>query len=470
MEQLFLTLLAVSVAVTIAALVVLLPRLPLASMEKTPEKRVKHLLDYKHPGIWVTFMAVAVCILSGTILLADPGQKAEQYEGVALTVGELIREESITPLSDDLRNDLVAILHDYQHTPYQNIDSVELADNTIKLTNENEGTMFFFHPETLTLVRVNHDGYSNIRKLAYVDEAMAEDPDFLRWKEEMALYARTGRAEELFAMKTPYVGNPSAVGELINALGIPEVVGDYGYTMELQTDTEPYGITLHFENYPMLNHQREDFTRYIGAAGECLLELVDNAKVFSWTYDSPWGSTGGTTEPDKSQSAFQLRYDRMQEAARDFLAVQALDTLRTTEVLYVSEDHPFDLWSYSGTFTLQPKVFTATWTSLLSSAWPETETLENYRYDDHLSAEILETYYPNADSLQLDRYSMLGTHCYSIYDANNQDTGYRIFELIPINQDGVTIEPDYYVAHMTFSGEVQDWVLDYLVKAELGPQ
>ena len=77
MEQLFLTLLAVSVAVTIAALVVLLPRLPLASMEKKPEKRVKHLLDYKHPGIWVAFMAVAVCILSGSILLADPGEQAQ---------------------------------------------------------------------------------------------------------------------------------------------------------------------------------------------------------------------------------------------------------------------------------------------------------------------------------------------------------------------------------------------------------
>jgi hypothetical protein len=220
----------------------------------------------------------------------------------------------------------------------------------------------------------------------------------------------------------------------------------------------------------MLWDQGMAFNEYLQTAGDCLLALVDNAQVFSWTYASPWGSTGGTTEPDKSQPAFQLRYDRMQEAAGKLRTIQAMDTLKSTEVLYLSEDYTMDDWSYAGTFTIQPTVFTAQWTSMLSSTWPEAETFEGYRYSDHLSTEILEKYYPGADSLHLERYSMLGTHCYSIYDGDNQDTGYRIFELIPINQDGVTTEPDYYVAHMTFSGEVQDWVMDYLVKAELTAQ
>ena len=197
MEQLFLTLLAMSALVVICALVVLLPLLPLASMEKKPKKRVHHLLDYKHPGIWVAFMAVAVCILSGSILLADPGEQAGQYEGIALTRGELIRDGVHTPLPDDLRSDLVDILHAYGHSAYENIDMVDLADNTVKLTNANEGTMFFFHPETLTLVRVNHDGYSNIRKLAIMDEALAENPAFVQWTEAMAHYIETAEAEAL---------------------------------------------------------------------------------------------------------------------------------------------------------------------------------------------------------------------------------------------------------------------------------
>ncbi len=444
---------------------------PLAFGEENPKKRVKNLLDYKHPGIWIGLFAMAVCLLVSLILLADPDDRAGQYEGIALTHGELIQETAVTPLSDDLRNDLVDILHDYGHTQYENIDTVELADNTIRLTNANEGTIFFFHPNTLTLVRVNHDGYSNIRKTATVDGAIAEDPDFIQWLDDMALYAETGRAEELLAMKTPYVGDASAVGQIIQVLGIPNVVGAYGYMMELQTTTEPYGILLNFERGPMLRDQDMAFHSYMSDAGRCLLTLVDNAETFSWNYGTLFGSNGGsTTIGDDPEPSFQDLYDQMQASAGKLLAAQALDTLKTTEVLHLSEAYTFDDWSYSGTFTVQPTTFTATWTSLLSSAWPETETVEGYRFNDHLSPEILEKYYPNAESLDLDRYSMLGTHCYSIYDADSQDTGYRIFEMIPINYDGVTTETEYFVAHMTFSGEIQDWVMDYLAKAELTTQ
>ncbi|MBR3753195.1 MAG: DUF4825 domain-containing protein, partial [Ruminiclostridium sp.] len=244
---------------------------PLAFGEENPQKRVKNLLYYKHPGIWIGLFAMAVCLLAALVLLANPGDRAGQYEGVALTQGSLIKDNTVTPLSDDLRNDLVDILHDYGHTQYENIDTVELADNTIRLTNANEGTIFFFHPNTLTLVRVNHDGYSDIRKKAMMDEALGEDPDFIAWMKDMELYQETGRAEELLAMQTPYVGDASAVGELIQALGIPDVVGAYGYMMELQTTTEPYGILLNFERGPMLQDQDQAFFHYMGYAGRCLL-------------------------------------------------------------------------------------------------------------------------------------------------------------------------------------------------------
>ena len=435
---------------------------PLAFGEENPKKRVKNLLDYKHPGIWIGFFAIAVCILAATILLADPGEQAEQYEGVALTVGELIRTDSVTPLSDDLRNELVDILHDYEHSAYENIDSVELKDNTIKLTNANEGTMFFFHPDSLTLVRVNHDGYSNIRKIATVDGAITQDPDFVQWMEDMTLYAETGRAEELLAMKTPYVGDASAVGEIINALGIPEVVGAYGYTMELQTSTEPYGITLTLERAPILRDQQGALSLYLFDAGQCLLALVDNAETFTWYFKS-LGGTKGNSIDHLEDVDFQELYARMQKSAAEFLALQAMDTLQSTEVLYVSEDYPYDDWSYTGTFTIQPKVFTANWTSMLSSAWPETETFEGYRCNTPNPKDVLK-YYPDVDSLYLD--DMLIANCYAIYDDNTQDTGYRILELVPRGDQ----ETDRYVAHMTFSGEVQDWVMDYLVKAELTTQ
>ncbi|MBP3319026.1 MAG: DUF4825 domain-containing protein [Ruminiclostridium sp.] len=436
---------------------------PLAFGEENPKKRVKHLLDYKHPAIWVIFVSVALCILAASILLADPSDRAGQYEGVALTQGSLIRADSVTPLPDDLRNDLVALLHDYGHTAYTDIDTVELADNTIRLTNNNQGTIFFFHPETLTLVRVNHDGYSNIRKQAYVDEALADDPDFAQWMEEMNLYAETGRAEELLAMKTPYVGNASAVGGLIQALGIPEVVGAYGYTMELQTTTEPYAVILNFESVPILRVHQEAFAQYMSHAGRCLLALVDNAESFCWTFKNLSGSNGGGVARQEDAD-FQDLYDRMQEAAGVCLAAQAMDTLNTTEVLYVSEDSPFDPETYTGTFTIQPNLFSAQWTSVLSSAWPENETVEGYCFRSLNPEEVL-AYYPDVDSLNLE--DMLLSYCYAIHDSNNQDTGYRVFEMMyDYDQGANTWTTDRYVAHMTFSGEVWDWVMDYLVKVD----
>jgi len=265
-------------------------------------------------------------------------------------------------------------------------------------------------------------------------------------------------------MKTSYVGDASAVSELIQALGIPEVVGAYGYMMELQTTTEPYGILLNFERGPMLRDQDQAFFHYMGYAGRCLLALVDNAETFSWRYDKLYGSSGGTvTMENYEEASFQELYDFMQKAAGKLLAAQAQDTLKTTEVLHLSEAYTFDDWSYSGTFTVQPTTFTATWTSLLSSAWPETETVEGFQYCLITPDEVLD-YYPNADNLPLT--NLLTEYCYAIYDADSQDTGYRILELV----HGDARTTDFYVAHMTFSGEVQDWVMDYLAKAELTSQ
>ena len=440
---------------------------PLAFGEENPKKRVKNLLDYKHPGIWIGLFAMAVCILAATILLADPGEQAEQYEGVALTQGEFIRGGTPITMTDDLRNDLVDILHDYGHTQYENIDSVEIPNNTVSLTNANEGTTFYFHPESLTLVRVNHDGYSNIRKMATVDEAIREDPDFLQWMTDMGLYKAPLQLEELLALKTPYLGNPSAVGEIINALGIPEVAGAYGYTMELQTTTEPYGITLTFERAPILRDQQGALSLYLFDAGQCLLALVDNAETFTWYFKSLYGTKGNSVDRPENPDLQEL-YDRMQKSAAEFLALQAMDTLQSTEVLYVSEAYPYDDWSYTGTFTIQPKVFTANWTSMLSSAWPVAETVKGYRCSTPNPEDVLK-YYPDVDSLHLD--DMLITNCYAIYDDNTQDTGYRVFEMMyDYNQEANTWTTDRYVAHMTFSGEIQDWVMDYLVKAELTAQ
>ena len=59
----------------------------------------------------------------------------------------------------------------------------------------------------------------------------------------------TPDAKKLYALRTPYVGNNSAVGAILEALGLPEM-GDtadndtYAYSIRLDTSREPMGVTV----------------------------------------------------------------------------------------------------------------------------------------------------------------------------------------------------------------------------------
>ncbi len=59
------------------------------------------------------------------------------------------------------------------------------------------------------------------------------------WENGLAI---TGWTQNLFSLKTPYVGNASAVDQLISNMDM-----DAASTLELQTAQKPYGVTLHFQ-------------------------------------------------------------------------------------------------------------------------------------------------------------------------------------------------------------------------------
>ena len=67
------------------------------------------------------------------------------------------------------------------------------------------------------------------------------------------------------------MGSASDTGAVLEALGFGLMVGDY--TMELQTDAEPYGVTLRFQSLPQVNWAEN----YLTEAGRLALALMDNA-------------------------------------------------------------------------------------------------------------------------------------------------------------------------------------------------
>ena len=92
--------------------------------------------------------------------------------------------------------------------------------------------------------------------------------------------AISGYVRNLFQLKTPYAGNASLVNQLISDMDL-----DVAHTLELQTSTEPYGITIHFTG-----NFTED--RYFMAESHAylILALVGNLDTVQW--DQPDGWTG----------------------------------------------------------------------------------------------------------------------------------------------------------------------------------
>ena len=92
-------------------------------------------------------------------------------------------------------------------------------------------------------------------------------------------------AETLYALRTPYVGDPSAVGAILNAVGLDKMGADsdWDFTMRLSTEQEPYGLTL------LYTYDSESFLGYgptwaqrMRAEGYLTMALIDNAEWVAW--------------------------------------------------------------------------------------------------------------------------------------------------------------------------------------------
>lgn len=92
-------------------------------------------------------------------------------------------------------------------------------------------------------------------------------------------------ARTLYALRTPYVGDPSAVGRILNAVGLDKMGADsdWSFTMQISTEQEPYGLTL------LYTYDSESFLGYgptwaqrMRAGGYLTMALIDNAEWVAW--------------------------------------------------------------------------------------------------------------------------------------------------------------------------------------------
>ena len=95
-------------------------------------------------------------------------------------------------------------------------------------------------------------------------------------------------AEKLYALRTPYVGNPAAVGAILDALGFPTVGSvvendTYTYSIRLDTNKEPLGVTVCYAFSGAVPERSAEWNRQMAQRGYIAMALIDNIDWFRWT-------------------------------------------------------------------------------------------------------------------------------------------------------------------------------------------
>ncbi len=95
-------------------------------------------------------------------------------------------------------------------------------------------------------------------------------------------------AESLYALRTPYVGNPADVGAILDALDFPALgstaAGDtYTYSLRLDTNQEPMGVTVCYAFAGAVPERSAEWNRQMARRGYIAMALIDNIDWFRWT-------------------------------------------------------------------------------------------------------------------------------------------------------------------------------------------
>ena len=95
-------------------------------------------------------------------------------------------------------------------------------------------------------------------------------------------------AQQLYALRTQYVGDNAAVGAILDALGLPEM-GDtadndtYAYSIRLSTNEEPMGVTVCYAFAGDVPERSAEWNRQMAQRGYVAMALIDNIEWFRWT-------------------------------------------------------------------------------------------------------------------------------------------------------------------------------------------
>ena len=268
--------------------------IPLAFGEENPKHRIRSVLSYKKPAFWVILIAVVACVVLGVLLLSNRTQAQEiTLDGQTVRQASMVDVLSVAdnrvssdlpltdlpllvPLSDELAREVTDLIDQAEQGEETTVsDAEDLPDKTIVFSTPN-GDIYQLRNESgsFSLCRNTIDGDCHRRTLTFQDQRIET------WLADAAAYVSVVRADDLYQLRTPYVGNNVAVANVVGSFQLNEVLGPY--TIELQTSQEPYGIILHLEQ----DLSSGITERYLKEVSSLILALIDNAGYVAYTTPS----------------------------------------------------------------------------------------------------------------------------------------------------------------------------------------
>lgn len=139
-------------------------------------------------------------------------------------------------------------------------------------------------------------------------------------------------AAELSRLKTPYCGDPTALGDIARALRIQETLGSF--TISMDTAKPPYRWTLRFERTP--GGDPEVFRAEMERCAAVMLALVENLDEVAWEWPEGAGllyrDTAGRHLRERAEEITYEREKYLKDSVKDYSRTAA-DLQRMLELL-----------------------------------------------------------------------------------------------------------------------------------------
>ena len=139
------------------------------------------------------------------------------------------------------------------------------------------------------------------------------------------------QAQQLYEAGTPYLGDASAVGNLLSLLGQQGYLPELDYTLELQTSERPYVLQMNFSDG---EGDTEEVLAYMGQSGTLMLALVENLDEIRWgfSYGEEENSVIYYWDAEASRAMFPSledvkSYGKSPEAVEELLGILAQENM-----------------------------------------------------------------------------------------------------------------------------------------------